>query len=158
MKICTRCNIEKSLSEFSKDKHKNDGLSCWCKECRKEYYQDHIEEIKEYYQNNKEKISEQYQTLDGRYFLYRRNATRKSREFVLTVEQFEEVTSQFCYYCGKYTEGKEHCGIDRVDNDKGYILENCVPCCFRCNSWKGKLTMKEFWDHIQSIWLHFAGA
>ena len=37
IKVCTKCNIEKELSEFTKDKHKLDGLSSVCRSCRKEY-------------------------------------------------------------------------------------------------------------------------
>ena len=32
-KICTRCGSEKSISEFYKDKTRNDCLSCWCRDC-----------------------------------------------------------------------------------------------------------------------------
>jgi hypothetical protein len=34
----------------------------------------------------------------------------------------------------------EYNGIDRVDNEKGYLVENCVPCCFTCNSLKKSVT------------------
>lgn len=166
MKVCTKCGKEKPFGEFSKDKNKKDGLSNWCKGCskqyyqenkeriseqRKRYYQDNIEKARQYYQDKKDEISKQNQKLEGRYFLYKRNATRKGREFGLTLEQFEEITSQPCHYCGGYTENKEFCGIDRVDNDVGYVLENCVPCCFRCNAWKGKLTTEEFLNHAKDI-------
>jgi hypothetical protein len=36
-KICSKCGIEKELSEFGKDKHNIDGLSYKCKECKNEY-------------------------------------------------------------------------------------------------------------------------
>ena len=36
-KICTKCKVQKSVSDFSKDKAKKDGLFSNCKECRKEY-------------------------------------------------------------------------------------------------------------------------
>lgn len=81
MKICSRCKIEKELSEFCKSKKSKDGLYCHCKDCchelgriyrekhpdrvvkrHKKYYNEHREEIREYskiYQeNNKEKIRE----------------------------------------------------------------------------------------------------
>lgn len=38
MKICTKCNKEKSESEFAKNVKAPDGLSYWCKSCKKEYY------------------------------------------------------------------------------------------------------------------------
>lgn len=48
MKRCTKCNIEKPTSEFSKDKQKKDGLRSSCKACKKAY-------DKAYVENNKEK-------------------------------------------------------------------------------------------------------
>lgn len=46
MKICTKCHEEKSLSEFTKDKTKRDGLYSSCKKCR------HVEGA-QYYLKNK---------------------------------------------------------------------------------------------------------
>lgn len=34
--------------------------------------------------------------------------------------------------------------IDRVDNSKGYITSNVVPCCKFCNAAKGTSTVTEF--------------
>ena len=61
-KVCSTCNINKSLSEFSKDKAAKDGLQYKCKECvkphNKQYNQDNKESIaehrKQYRQNNRE--------------------------------------------------------------------------------------------------------
>jgi len=92
-KICSRCKIEKLISEFNKDKSKKDGYYSSCKECNKkrdkEYRQNHKHEIdvyqkeyrqknkeyfrqkaKEYYQLNKEKLKE-YKTI------YRENNKEK---------------------------------------------------------------------------------
>lgn len=41
-----------------------------------------------------------------------------------------------CEYCGFHQEGV-FLGIDRVDSRKGYTVENCLPCCWRCNTAKG---------------------
>ncbi len=35
-------------------------------------------------------------------------------------------------------------GIDRLDNALGYTLDNCVPCCKRCNQAKNNMGLKEF--------------
>ena len=77
MKRCTGCGKTRPLSEFNKDKKTKDRLDYRCKECHKEYREDHKEEIKEskksnyidhkekirdkhkgYYQKNKEEIKE----------------------------------------------------------------------------------------------------
>lgn len=40
-------------------------------------------------------------------------------------------------------------GIDRVDPTKGYIIDNCVPCCTTCNYMKRILQRDEFLDHVK---------
>ena len=63
MKKCTKCKIEKELTEFNKKKEAKDGLIGYCKYClkeyRKKYYQANKERIKEYQKANKEHIKEQ---------------------------------------------------------------------------------------------------
>ena len=49
MKKCTKCGIEKPLTEFHKHKETKDGLYGRCKQCARQY-------DKEYYAKNKEKI------------------------------------------------------------------------------------------------------
>ena len=39
-----------------------------------------------------------------------------------------------CFYCGG-----ESTGLDRLDNNIGYSLDNCVPCCRTCNRVKGDI-------------------
>ena len=36
MKTCSACGNTKAVSEFSKDKHKADGLRTQCKDCKKQ--------------------------------------------------------------------------------------------------------------------------
>tara|TARA_R110000744_G_C18962443_1_gene517067 strand:- start:55 stop:561 length:507 start_codon:yes stop_codon:yes gene_type:complete len=62
MKKCNVCNIEKPLSEFSKDKSKKDGLQYKCKECTKQHNKDNKESIdkhnKQYREDNREYVNE----------------------------------------------------------------------------------------------------
>jgi len=59
-KVCPKCNIEKSMIEFSKDKKSKDGVQSECKRCAKKYREDHKVEIlawdKEYRNNHKAEI------------------------------------------------------------------------------------------------------
>ena len=36
MKTCSKCEIEKDLSDFPKHKGSKDGFYCQCKSCKKE--------------------------------------------------------------------------------------------------------------------------
>ena len=64
MKICRKCNIEKELSLYPKDKVCKDGISNICKECHnlknKKYHDENKDEIrdkrKEFYNENKDII------------------------------------------------------------------------------------------------------
>ena len=89
-------------------------------------------------------------------------------DFELTFEQFDNLISQNCVYCGaepvlvsdKYMlaradmhqEKIAYNGIDRVDPTKGYIIDNCVPCCTTCNYMKRILQRDEFLDHVKKIY------
>ena len=68
MKKCTKCKLDKEITEFSKDKTRKDGLFSSCKECHKEYRKENKDKInkyqkeyqKEYRKENKNKIKEYY--------------------------------------------------------------------------------------------------
>jgi hypothetical protein len=65
MKTCNKCNIEKSLDQFNKNKSKSDGHHVWCKQCmseqHKKLYANKSEYIKQktnhYYYSNKDIIT-----------------------------------------------------------------------------------------------------
>ena len=42
-------------------------------------------------------------------------------------------------------------GIDRVDNEKGYVHGNVEACCGTCNFLKGNLSLAEFHAAILRI-------
>jgi len=96
----------------------------------------------------------------GRVFsTYKKSAREKGRDFELTKDQFGYLILEHCSYCGSVPVNKRNVhghdffyqGIDRVDNDKGYTLENCVPCCMICNKMKKAMSREEFLDHIGRI-------
>jgi hypothetical protein len=79
-----------------------------------------------------------------------RNAMLKNRLFTLSQQDFEKLVIQPCYYCGFYSNCK-FVGIDRIDNTKGYILNNCVPACTMCNMMKNVDHPCAFLDKIDLI-------
>jgi 5-methylcytosine-specific restriction endonuclease McrA len=80
------------------------------------------------------------------YSEYKRRANEHfPGDAVISKEEFNDLSARECHYCGK----KGPNGIDRVDNNKGYLKENCVPCCKHCNYAKGNLSMEDFSDWKQ---------
>jgi hypothetical protein len=85
-KICTKCLVEKDLSEFKYQKDTKDKLTYYCKFCLnnyiKDYYQKNKEKIliqcKEYQEKNKEKIKEYHK----KWYIKNRNENYlKSRRY-----------------------------------------------------------------------------
>lgn len=97
------------------------------------------------------------------YYQYKLSAEKRNYNWDLSEEQFRKLTKQKCFYCGidpfKMIKGQGktsgdyiYNGIDRIDNNKGYIVKNVVPCCFHCNSAKGTLSQKDFFELISKIY------
>jgi hypothetical protein len=97
---------------------------------------------------------------------YKRDAVRRNIEFCLTKSEVVELISRPCKYCGTENSNKvlppkpykivsnepfKYNGIDRVDNNLGYIPDNCVPCCRICNRAKNNLSEKEWLDWIDKL-------
>lgn len=75
---------------------------------------------------------------------YRRGAGRRGHAFELTLEEFERLVRQPCWYCGRYNRGGLFSGVDRIDSSLGYALENTLPCCGECNMMKGSMSQQGF--------------
>lgn len=88
------------------------------------------------------------------YRSYMTGAEIRNLSFTLDKDQFAKITKESCHYCGKepsaIKRGTSYYGyyvfngIDRVDNTKGYEIDNCVACCKTCNYMKRNLKYDEF--------------
>jgi hypothetical protein len=88
----------------------------------------------------------------GDYKKFIKNANDREIQFELSLEQFENVTKENCYICGKQNNEIQRNGIDRFNNDIGYIIENCRPCCTECNFMKGIYSYDIFMEKLQLIY------
>jgi hypothetical protein len=85
------------------------------------------------------------------YKVARKTAKAKGTEFTLTEEQYNHlINHDQCYYCGSPL-AETGMKLDRVDNCKGYSLENAVPCCSWCNIAKNKHTQDYFIDMCKKV-------
>jgi len=97
---------------------------------------------------------------------WKRGAKKRGLVWALTEDQARELTSQPCFYCGglpsqhwgsyhhRYNGVYMYNGLDRVDNARGYEIDNVVPCCFVCNRAKGGLPQTEFLEWIVQAYKH----
>lgn len=166
MKICTKCKEFKEDNLFFKSSRNKSGLASWCKVCteenkqkwRKNNRKKYLESMKAYNElvmNDPEKLAKRRSSgrkagrrPNGRYTSIKFKARDRGYEFNLTKGEFMTFWGQDCHYCGDHIEG---IGIDRVDNDKGYELSNCVPCCGDCNKMKMTKTIPEFIQKCKKI-------
>ncbi len=90
------------------------------------------------------------------------NAAERGIEWELTDAQALEIMRQNCHYCGggfsnlsshpDFNGNFAYNGIDRVDNTKGYVTGNIVPCCKHCNIAKRDRTVGEFLEWIERVY------
>ncbi len=138
MAVCTKCGREKSVLENSI----RSGRSTQCSTC-----------------GNREKAQGLRKTLAQRaaatkYNSYRNGAFDRDISWSLSFDDFAALIFRNCHYCGSppetiYTVKDErghvaHSGVDRVDNNVGYTVDNCVPCCRFCNIAKGTYDVHTF--------------
>lgn len=96
--------------------------------------------LKKYKEDNRERVllsqKESHRKPLGRFKKSIRAAKARGIEWTLTFEDFISISSQPCYYCSnEFCRPVEiGCGLDRIDNCKGYVLGNVVPCGKDCNT------------------------
>lgn len=95
------------------------------------------------------------------YYKYEVGARKRKLDFSLTKDQFRKLTQEDCHYCGvpprqkiqpyKTTGSYIYNGIDRKDNSIGYVLVNCLPCCYQCNLSKSNYEYDFFIEWVKRI-------
>lgn len=110
---------------------------------------------------------------------YRAAARGRKLEFRISIEEFGQIVQKACYFCnrpprdfnpyinsdGTYNDKRlrlstvtrsyiKASGIDRLDNARGYLLDNCVACCAKCNHSKRNYTAEEFVEHCLAVVKH----
>jgi hypothetical protein len=100
------------------------------------------------------------------YKRYKAGAKFKGLGFEFTQDEFRGFTEGPCHYCGKPPSGccrrknrtygeYAYSGLDRVDNNLGYIHGNVVSCCSHCNKAKRMMSVDEFRSWVDRVYHHF---
>ncbi len=97
---------------------------------------------------------------------YKSRSKKYNREWKLTDIDFANITQQNCAYCHtppsniatvKLAHSEiiyKYNGIDRIDSSKGYLPDNTIPCCHRCNFMKWDSPQEYFFDWIKRTAIH----
>lgn len=160
---CTKCGKEQEQSIPNLKKHKKD--TC--------FYCEHPNSTKAAF--NRTRLDKM--PIDERIYSYYKNKIERENEqpgakqkpFELSLEEHSNLIHSNCYYCGNpptsdniwNKSGKRKCdtdliyinGVDRINSNKGYTSDNCVPCCPMCNRMKLDFELDMFYKQIEKIYL-----
>jgi hypothetical protein len=79
---------------------------------------------------------------------------------MLTLRECAEIWEANCWYCGEPPRSKRvkkgwtylYNGIDRIDNNKGYVPGNSISCCKYCNRAKNDRSSRLFFMWIEKVY------
>lgn len=93
--------------------------------------------------------------MDRFYLSYLRTALKRGISFNLTIQEFTDIVTQPCVYCGctgtKRLRGLWANGVDRINSLMDYSIDNVAPCCGDCNKAKGASSVEHFLDWAKRL-------
>ncbi len=141
-----RQNNKKTISEKKKEYAKSDAGKLY-----------QINASLKYTTKNKLKTGTRYRTIEqvskSRYRSILSNAKIRKINVDLTFQDVYNFMKMPCNYCGVVK--LSNFGLDRINSTLGYSIDNCVPCCKKCNTSKLDQTVEEFKEHITNIYNYF---
>lgn len=123
---CITCKEKKGIEGF---------LSCKsrCAECERTRFR-----------NYNDNINRKWSRLKHR-------AKEKNIELTLNINDFIKINENPCFYCGDDLKNTKGIGLDRVDSNKGYALDNVVKCCSTCNTIKMDFNVEFLLTHLPKM-------
>jgi hypothetical protein len=122
------------------------------------------------YRDTFRKLAGKEASLRRIYRQYKKNANDRGIIFEIDFDSFSTIIQQNCFYCNappasvtkpSHYDDRDperwivHNGIDRMDNSKGYIRGNCVPCCPICNFAKRTMSLDQFREWVFKVYKEF---
>jgi hypothetical protein len=107
--------------------------------------------------------------LNQLYNTYKNQARLRGYEWLINIDDFALLTKQDCYYCGAAPKQEIiksnisgdrillYNGLDRLDNDKDYLIDNVVTACGVCNIAKREMSFTDFTGWIFRVANHLSG-
>jgi len=137
MKRCKKCQENKPLNEFYKDKKSSDSLKNDCKECRKKAVKDYTNHNKEKYLSYQKNIyiknKEQRLQYRRKYYLMNRNKINKQHSNYMKLRRFNDANFRLL---GCLRGGLYKCLKGLLKNHKTVDYIGC--------------SIEELWIHLES--------
>ncbi len=88
---------------------------------------------------------------EKRYAMSISTAKSRQKKWDIPFEHYKDLISRPCYYCqGKLNPTS--IGLDRINNSKGYEVDNVLPCCLICNKTRNNMwTVQETQIMINAV-------
>jgi len=149
-KVCSKCLIEKPVSEFTPYKIRKYGFRPECKQCRmikqREYYKTHRKQclkqkvdyynsergqeiINKYRQSQKGRESQRCSSKKARKNCPERITAERAVELAVRSGKFPKASTHKCVICGKQAMDYHH--------DRGYFKKHwlkVIPVCRKCHA------------------------
>jgi hypothetical protein len=137
----------KAVKQAWKDENVEKCATYWMEKRKRDiakdieaYLKKGSEQAKKWRETNPDKVKiinlTKSTSMNNQYKVYEKSALDKRLLFQFSFEEYEQLISIHCYYCGIIQE-KGFNGIDRLNSSDPYIQSNCVSCCEMCNMMKG---------------------
>lgn len=173
MTICARCKVDRDEAFFFR-KGKTWQTCLICSGNSKVYHKYRNPDIPKLVGNKGLNRKYEPRIASARRVWY----TNHYKQLGLSFEMFLKLSQQDCYYCGEKPSntinyfkilrdngdkvsdyGIEngdfvYNGVDKKIYDLGYVEGNIVPCCWKCNKMKQRLTDQEFIDQCKNVTNH----
>ena len=157
-KICSRCGLEKPLTEFGKNKQNHNRPDSWCRQCKRDKGAEFRKTPAGIYQQLKGQITFGRKYKNKR--LFNGYLRGRRRELLCTQDEFVkwyEAQPKVCAYCGisedklmslpdVYNRNLTRLSVDAIDNNKDYSIDNIILACRRCNAVKS-----DFFTHDEML-------
>jgi len=129
-KACTKCGVIKEYTEEFFSKREQGRLRAECRKCYNKYYRDNIAKYAK------------------THMIYDAKIRAKKKEMIFNLTKEELHFPEICPVLNiKLIHGKEDWKnsptIDRIDNNQGYSLDNCIVVSCLANTIKNSATPKQ---------------
>lgn len=105
-----------------------------------------------YSEKIKQKDKVYRQRKERRFKTGEKTSRERKLEWKINPNEYFALILNSCYYCKESLEFETGVGLDRINNEIGYLINNVLPCCGECNKARGnRYSIEEFKVMIDAL-------